>query len=87
MASGDYFFPEQRMSRLEALRSYTRDAAFAAFEENEKGRLAPGKLADIVVLNSDLRTVPDDEIMTTRVTYTIVGGKVVYDATNNQRND
>jgi predicted amidohydrolase YtcJ len=87
MASGDSFFPEQCMTRLEALRSYTRDAAFAAFEENEKGTLAPGKLADIVVLNSDLRTLPDDEILKTCVAYTIVGGKIVYDAANSQRNN
>jgi predicted amidohydrolase YtcJ len=80
MANGDYFFPEQCMTRPEALCSYTRDAAFAAFEENEKGTLAPGKLGDIVVLDSDLRTVADDQIMKTRVAYTIVGGKIVYEA-------
>jgi predicted amidohydrolase YtcJ len=80
MASGVPFYPEQAMTRSEALRSYTRDAAFAAFEEDKKGTLAPGKLADIVVLTSDLRTVPDDEIQKTRVAYTIVGGKVVYEA-------
>jgi len=80
MVSGDAFFPEQSMTRQEALRSYTRDAAFAAFEEDVKGTLAPGKLADIVVLTSDLRTVPPDEIPKTRVAYTIVGGKIVYDA-------
>jgi predicted amidohydrolase YtcJ len=87
MTNGDYFFRAQCMTRLEALRSYTRDAAFAAFEENDKGTLAPGKLADIVVLNHDLRTLPDDEIMTTRVAYTIVGGKVVYDAADSDRNN
>jgi hypothetical protein len=85
MASGDYFFPEQCMTREEALGSYTRDAAFAAFEENEKGTLSPGKLADIVVLNRDLRIVHDDEIRQTRVDYTIVGGKIVYDATTAKR--
>jgi predicted amidohydrolase YtcJ len=82
MASGDYFFPEQCMTRMESLRSYSRDAAWAAFEENEKGTLAPGKLADIVVLTNDLRTVAPDDIPNTRVAYTIVGGKIVYDASN-----
>jgi predicted amidohydrolase YtcJ len=80
MASGAAFFPEQSMTRAEALRSYTRDAAFAAFEEDQKGVLAPGKLADIVVLTTDLRTVPEEEITKARVAYTIVGGKVVYEA-------
>ena len=80
MANGEPFFPEQSMTPMEALRSYTRDAAYAAFEEAEKGILAPGKLADIVVLTSDLRTSPGDEIQKARVAYTIVGGKIVYDA-------
>jgi len=80
MADGTPFFPEQCMTRLEALRSYTRDAAFAAFEENDKGTLRPGKLADLVVLTNDLRTVAEERIMSTRVRFTIVGGKIVYDA-------
>ena len=70
-------------TRLEALRSYTRDAAYAAFEENEKGTLTAGKLADIVVLTNDLRTTADDQIPQTRVALTIVGGKVVYNAAEN----
>jgi predicted amidohydrolase YtcJ len=85
MANGDPFFPEQSTTRLEALRSYTRDAAFAAFEENEKGTLAPGKLADIVVLTNDLRSVAEDQILKSRVALTIVGGKIVYDAANSDR--
>jgi predicted amidohydrolase YtcJ len=85
MANGERFFPEQCMTRHEALSSYTRDAAFAAFEEREKGTLTPGKLADIVVLTHDLRTVHDDDIPKTRVAYTIVGGKVVYDAARSSR--
>ncbi|MBW8884584.1 MAG: amidohydrolase, partial [Planctomycetia bacterium] len=78
IAGGEAFFPEQCMTRLEALRSCTRDAAYAAFEENEKGTLAAGKLADIVVLTNDLRTVADDQILQTRVQFTIVGGKIVF---------
>ena len=72
--------PTQRMTRMEALASYTRRAAYSAFEEGLKGSLAPGKLADITVLTKDITTVPDEEIRSARVAYTIVGGKVVYEA-------
>lgn len=73
---GPAFFPGQRMARMEALRSYTVANAYAAFEEELKGTLTPGKLADIVVLSKDLSTVPDEEILSTEVLTTIVGGKV-----------
>jgi len=63
---------------MEALRSYTIDAAFAGFEETIKGSLTPGKLADITVLSKDILTVPEDQIPSTAVLYTIVGGKVEY---------
>jgi predicted amidohydrolase YtcJ len=72
------FHSEQRMTREEALRAYTLNAAYAAFEEDSKGSLTPGKLADIVVLSRDILSIPDDEIPKTEVLYTIVGGKVVY---------
>ena len=78
LADGSTFYPDQRMSRAEALRSMTRNAAFAAFEEGSKGSLAVGKLADITVLSKDILTVPDEEIRSARVDYTIVGGKVLY---------
>src|SRR5205085_7187330 len=78
LASGTTFFPNQKMTREEALRSYTRDCAYAAFEEDIKGSLAPGKLADIVVLSRDIMTCPEEEIRTAKVLYTIVGGKVMY---------
>lgn len=77
--TGPAFFPEQRMTRTEALRSYTVANAYAAFEEEIKGALAPGMLADAVVLSKDLSTVPDAEIPSTRVLVTIVGGKVVFE--------
>jgi hypothetical protein len=77
-ADGTVFFPDQRMSRAEALKSYTLQAAYAAFEEELKGSLTPGKLADIAVLSKDILTIPEDDIPTTEVMYTIVGGKVVY---------
>jgi hypothetical protein len=75
---GSVFYGDQKMSREDALKSYTWNAAFAAKEETLKGSLAIGKLADITVLSKDLLTIPDDEILTTKVTRTIVGGKVVY---------
>ena len=81
LKDGSVFFPDQRMSREEALRSYTVNNAFAAFEENLKGSLKPGKLADITVLSKDIMTMPEDEIPSTQVDYTIVGGKVMYERT------
>jgi predicted amidohydrolase YtcJ len=80
LANGERFYPEQRLSRLEALRTYTIDCARAAFEEDLKGSLTPGKLADIVVLSNDILTVSDDELRETRVLTTIVGGEIVYEA-------
>ena len=80
MADGLPFFPEQSMSREEALRSYTAAAAWAAFEEQDKGTLAAGKLADLVVLSGDLLKIPADDIPKVRVERTIVGGKVLYEA-------
>jgi len=79
MSNGELFHPEQRMTRMEALRSYTLDAAFAAFEEEQKGSLTPGKLADVAVLSRDIMSVPEDEIPGTRVLYTIIGGEVVFE--------
>jgi predicted amidohydrolase YtcJ len=75
---GTVFYPEQRMSRTEALRSYTLNATYAGFDEDAKGSLAPGKLADVTVFSKDLLTIPEDEILSTHVLYTIVGGRVQY---------
>lgn len=71
--------PEEKMTRAQALRSYTLDAAYGAFEENIKGSIKVGKLADFVVFDKDLMTVPDSEILTTEVTMTILGGKILYE--------
>ncbi len=78
MSNGEAFFPDQKLTREQALRSYTINGAYAAFEEHIKGTLRPGKLADITVLSKDILTIPDDEILQTEVMYTIVGGKVMY---------
>ena len=75
---GSIFYPDQRMSRMEALRSYTINAAFAGFDEASRGSLAVGKLADVTVLSKDLMTIPEDEIPSAKILYTIVGGKVQF---------
>jgi predicted amidohydrolase YtcJ len=84
LKDGTVFFPDQRMSRMEALQSYTINGAYAAFEEDIKGSLTPGKLADVTILSKDIMTIPEDEILTTEVVYTIVGGKVMYSRDSNQ---
>lgn len=71
--------PEEKMTREQALRSYTLDAAYGAFEENFKGSIEKGKLADFAILSKDIMTVPEKEILTAEVVATIVGGKVVYE--------
>lgn len=75
---GSIFYPEQKMTREEALRSYTLNNAIAAFEEHLKGSLTPGKLADITILSKDIMTIPEEEIRTAVVDYTIVGGVIRY---------
>jgi hypothetical protein len=79
MANGEPFYPEQRMTREEALRSYTLSPAYAAFEEDIKGSLTVGKLADVTVLSKDILTVPEEQIRDAEVLYTIVGGEVKYE--------
>jgi predicted amidohydrolase YtcJ len=82
LTDGSVFYPDQRMSRMEALRSYTINAAYAGFEDTIKGSLSVGKLADITVLSKDIMTIPEDQIPTARVVYTIVGGKVQFTNAN-----
>lgn len=72
------FFPAQRMSRMEALASYTLAGAYAAFEENLKGRLAPGLLADFILIDRDLRSCEDAALLDAEVLATILGGEIVY---------
>jgi predicted amidohydrolase YtcJ len=80
LADGRVFYPDQRMTREQALRSYTLDAAYAAFEEDVKGSLVPGKLADMAVLSRDILACDDEEIISTQIVHTIVGGKIAYSA-------
>ena len=73
------FEPAQKLTRMEALRAMTIAAAYAAFEERDKGSIEVGKLADLTVLNQDLITAPEAEILNPRVLMTMVGGEVVYE--------
>ncbi|MCP2519077.1 amidohydrolase [Candidatus Aminicenantes bacterium AC-708-M15] len=72
------WYPEQRVTRYEALKMFTIDAAYAGFEEKIKGSIEEGKLADIVILSKNLLSIPAKEILNTHVEMTIVGGKIVY---------
>jgi hypothetical protein len=78
LPDGTVFDPDQRLTREQALQTYTMNNAYAAFEEDIKGSITTGKLADLVVLSRDIMTVPVDEIRDAEVDYTIVGGTVVY---------
>lgn len=71
--------PEQKMTREQALRSYTLDAAYGAFQEDVKGSIEVGKWADLTILDRDIMTIPEDEILETNVSLTIIGGDVVYE--------
>jgi predicted amidohydrolase YtcJ len=79
MVTGERFYPEHAMTREEALQTYTINNAYAAFEEDIKGSLTPGKYADIVVLSQDLLTAEEDRIPETTVDITIVGGEVKFE--------
>jgi predicted amidohydrolase YtcJ len=70
--------PKEKMTREQALRSYTLDAAYGAFEDDIKGSIEVGKLADFTVFSQDLMTVPEDDILGTSVEMTVVGGRVVF---------
>ena len=72
--------PDQKMTREQALRSYTLDAAYGAFQEEVTGSVEKGKLADFTVLDRDIMTIEEKDILKTKVLMTIVGGKVVYNA-------
>lgn len=74
------WYPEERMTREEALRSYTNWPAFASFEENKKGSLEPGKLADFIVIDRDVMTCPVTQLRGVSVLRTVVGGETVYEA-------
>jgi predicted amidohydrolase YtcJ len=72
------WFPAQRLTRAEALRSWTIEGAYAAFEEDRKGSITPGKLADFVVLSDDIMQVAPSQVWKAHVTMTVIDGKIVY---------
>jgi predicted amidohydrolase YtcJ len=72
------FMPDQRLTREQALRSWTIDGAYAAFEEKEKGTLEAGKRADFAVLSHDIMKVPEADLLKARVVMTVLGGEVVH---------
>jgi hypothetical protein len=78
---------EERMTREEALRSFTSEAAYAAFEEDRKGSLAAGKLADFIVLDRDIMTCEPADIPQARVLLTVIGGETVYDASTGAKRE
>ena len=80
--TGEGWHPEQRVTREQALRMFTIWAAYAAFEENTKGSIEAGKLADLTVLSADIMKIPEADILKTRCVMTVVGGGVVFDALN-----
>jgi predicted amidohydrolase YtcJ len=76
MDNGEVFLPDQRLTREQALATYTVNPAFAAFEEDVKGSLTPGKLADITIVSRDIMTIPEEEIPEVEILYTIIDGEV-----------
>jgi len=77
---GEGWFPEQKLTMEEAIRYYTLGSAYAQFMEDRKGMIKTGYLADIVIVDKDLLTIPEDQIMKTKVDYTIAGGTIVYNS-------
>ena len=79
-ANPNGWFPEQKITVQEAIKAYTMNNAYAAFEEREKGSITPGKLADLVVLSDDILSIDPAKIETVRVETTVLGGKIVFEA-------
>ena len=75
---GEGWHPEQKIKMEDAIKYYTLGSAYSQFMEDRKGMIKTGFLADIVIVDKDLLTIPENEIMKTKVDYTIIGGKVVY---------
>jgi predicted amidohydrolase YtcJ len=74
------WFPEQKLSLAETIEAYTLGSAYAEFQENEKGSITPGKLADMVLLSEDIFTIAPEKIRNVYVLKTILGGKVIFDS-------
>jgi predicted amidohydrolase YtcJ len=76
--SGEGWHPEQAVSREQALKMFTIWPAYTAFEENDKGSIEVGKLADVTVFSNDIMKIPESEILQTRCAMTVIGGEVVF---------
>jgi len=76
------WFPEQKITVAEAIEAYTMGSAYAEFQDNEKGSITTGKLADIVLLSDDIFAIDPAKIRDVKVVTTIVGGKIVWDASD-----
>jgi predicted amidohydrolase YtcJ len=74
------WYPAQRLTLAEAIRGFTRDAAWAAFEERSRGTIEQGKLADLTIVEGDLYAMPAADLYKAKVRYTVVGGEVVFGA-------
>jgi len=79
---GEGWFPDQKLTMEEAIELYTLGSAYSEFMEDRKGKIKENYLGDVVIFNNDLMTIPEDQIMSSKVDYTIVGGKVVYKRTD-----
>jgi predicted amidohydrolase YtcJ len=75
---GNIFGPEQRVTRAQALRMMTSDAAFLSFDEKQRGSIEPGKLADLTILSDDFMACEEEAIRRIKPVATVVGGKIVY---------
>ena len=73
------FEPEEKMTRQQALRSYTLDAAYGAFQEEVLGSIEEGKFADFTIFSKDIMSIPEEEILQTEVTMTVVGGRIIFE--------
>ena len=78
VTTGAIYFPAERISVADSVRAYTRGSAFAAFTDDKVGTLETGKLADLAVLSQDIFSVAPETVGQTRVSLTMVGGKIVY---------
>lgn len=81
---GEGWFPDQKLTMEEAIELYTLGSAYSEFMEERKGIIKKGYLGDVIIFDKDLLTIPFDQIMSTKVDYTIVGGKVIYQRTGVQ---
>ncbi len=78
--TGPGWHPEEAVTREQALQMFTRWPAYAAFQENEKGAIAPGKLADLTILSDDIMKIPEADILRTSCLMTVIGGEIVFDS-------